>query len=114
MTKATKYLSYIIPTSLFGIGRTKEILTINPVTDVARKEAEHVYISVYDYNEIQLAECTLQQIEESFSFKENSHISWINIDGLRKSDVESISNKFGIHPLIAEDILSIGQRPKMD
>src|SRR4029077_19236523 len=25
-----------------------------------------------------------------------------------------ICNHFGIHPLIAEDILSIGQRPKMD
>jgi magnesium transporter len=28
--------------------------------------------------------------------------------------VDLLSEKFGIHPLIAEDILSLGQRPKMD
>ncbi|MBL0145979.1 MAG: magnesium/cobalt transporter CorA [Chitinophagaceae bacterium] len=41
-------------------------------------------------------------------------ISWINIDGLRKVDVEAVCNHYGIHYLIAEDILSHGQRPKMD
>ena len=40
--------------------------------------------------------------------------TWINIDGLRKEDVENICNTYHIHPLIQEDILSIGQRPKMD
>ena len=114
MTKATKYFRYIIPSSLFGIGRTKEILTVNPVTNVSRKDAELVFISVYDYDEYQLRECTLNKIEESFSFMENPHVSWINIDGLRKSDVEILSTKYGIHPLITEDILSISQRPKMD
>ena len=44
----------------------------------------------------------------------DSKVSWLNIDGLRKTDIENICNHFGIHPLIAEDILSIGQRPKMD
>ena len=47
--------------------------------------------------------------------KENGwRISWINIDGLRRKDVELISEKYEIHPLIAEDITSMGQRPKMD
>jgi len=114
MTKATKYFRYIIPSSLFGIGRTKEILTVNPVTNVSRKDAEHVFISVYDYDESQLQEYTLQNIEECFHLKENNRVSWINIDGLKKEDVELLSHKFWIHPLIAEDILSIGQRPNMD
>jgi magnesium transporter len=39
---------------------------------------------------------------------------WINLDGLKKDDIDKICNHFGIHPLIAEDILSSGQRPKMD
>ena len=34
--------------------------------------------------------------------------------GCEKSDVETMCNEFGIHHLIIEDILSIGQRPKMD
>ena len=114
MTKATKYFRYIIPSSLFGTGRTKEILTINPVTSLSRKDAEHVFISVFDYDEFHLEECSLNKIEESFTFRENARVSWINIDGLRKADVEILSEKYEIHPLIAEDILSVGQRPKMD
>ncbi len=42
------------------------------------------------------------------------HITLINIDGIIKVDVESLSANFGIHPLLTEDILSVGQRPKMD
>lgn len=114
MTKAEKYFRYFIPVSLFGTSRTKEILNVNPTISVPRKEAEKIYITVYDYDENSLDECHLDHIEQSFSYKENKHISWINIDGLRKYEVDLISEKFGIHPLIAEDILSLGQRPKMD
>jgi magnesium transporter len=36
------------------------------------------------------------------------------VDGIRKADVETICNRYGIHSLVMEDILSLGQRPKMD
>jgi magnesium transporter len=41
-------------------------------------------------------------------------VSWINIDGINKTEIEKLSKHFCIHNLIVEDILSIGQRPKMD
>jgi magnesium transporter len=56
----------------------------------------------------------LERVEDCFSFLTSHTISWINIDGIRKSDVETLCNHFGVHPLIQEDILSINQRPKMD
>ena len=56
----------------------------------------------------------LKKIDDCFRFLDTDMISWINIDGIRKADVENICNHFGIHPLIQEDILSINQRPKMD
>jgi magnesium transporter len=87
---------------------------VNPTTNLLRKEAEKVFITVYDYDEQSLNECTLTNVEDSFAYRENKHVSWINIDGLRRHDVDLLSEKFGIHPLIAEDILSLGQRPKMD
>jgi magnesium transporter len=113
-TKAKKYFRYLIPVSLFGTNRTKEILNVNPTINISRKDAEKVFITVYDYDESSLHECRLARIEDSFPYKENKHISWINIDGLRKSDVELISEKYSIHPLTTEDILSVSQRPKMD
>jgi magnesium transporter len=47
-------------------------------------------------------------------YKTSGRTTWINIDGLRKADVEAICAHFDIHPLIIEDILSINQRPKLD
>src|SRR6185437_933860 len=51
---------------------------------------------------------------ETYQYLETKNVSWINIDGLRKKDVDDMCAHFNIHPLIAEDILSIGQRPKVD
>jgi magnesium transporter len=113
-TRAKKYFRYLIPVSLFGTNRTKEILSVNPTINISRKDAEKVFITVYDYDDASLHEYSYQKIEESFSFKDNKHISWINVDGLRKPDVDLIGERYGIHPLITEDILSVGQRPKMD
>lgn len=109
-----KYLRYLMPTALFGTARTKEILTSNPITETARADAAQVYITVYDYDDAELHEQVLQNVSESFHLKDNNHITWINIDGLRKADVEAVSQNFGIHALITEDILSLNQRPKMD
>ena len=86
MTKAEKYFRYFIPVSLFGTNRTKEILNINPVTNISRKDAEKVFISVYDYDAASMHEHGLTDIEACFPFREGNRISWINIDGLRKAD----------------------------
>jgi magnesium transporter len=109
-----KYLRYLMPTSLFGSARTREILTAHPITETSRKDADKLHITVYDYDSSSLEEQVLQNVSESFHLKENNRTTWINIDGLRKSDVEAVSQHFGIHALIAEDILSLHQRPKMD
>jgi len=56
----------------------------------------------------------VKDVAECFQFLSRHSITWINIDGIRKADVENLSNYFGIHPLIQEDIMSVNQRPKMD
>jgi magnesium transporter len=114
MIKAEKYFRYFIPSTLFGTHRTREILNSNPITNISRKDAEEVFVRVYDYDENSLDECTLHSVEQSFAYKENKHISWINIDGIRRKDTELIGEHYGIHPLIIEDIVSVNQRPKMD
>jgi magnesium transporter len=112
--KAKRYIKYLVPTSLFGTQRTKSIVNVNPTIEAQRQEAKEVFITVYDYNAETLKEVSLNKIEDAFVFMESGHISWINIEGLRKDDIEKLTNHFGIHPLLAEDILSVGQRPKMD
>ena len=112
--KPEKYLRYLYLPNLFGTRRTKEILSVNPTIIPHREEATGVSVFVYDYNAASIEEKKFSSVEGSFPYKTSGRISWINIDGLRKADVEAVCSHFGIHPLIAEDILSTNQRPKMD
>ncbi len=109
-----KYLKYLNPTNLFATRRTKEILSANPTIIPHREEAKEVVVSVFDYNAEVLEEKKLSAIDDCFIYKTSGHTTWINVDGLRKTDVETICTHFDIHPLVIEDILSINQRPKLD
>jgi len=109
-----KYLKYLNPTNLFATKRTKEILSANPTIIPHREEATDVTVSVYDYDSNSLEERKMSGINDCFAYKNSGRTSWINIDGLRKKDVESVCAHFDIHPLIVEDILSLNQRPKLD
>jgi len=107
-------LKYLYLPNLFGTERTKEILHVNPTVIPQREEATNVRTVVYSYNAANIDEHEPKRVESCFRFKDDNRINWINIDGLRKSDVESMASHFGIHALLVEDILSINQRPKMD
>ena len=110
--RTTKYIKSVVP--LFNAERTKEILQVNPTIIPVREEAKDVRITVYQYNAANMTFCDVKNIEECKNYKGDDTITWINVDGIRKTDIEQISDHFGIHPLLEEDILSIGQRPKMD
>ena len=112
--KPEKYLRYLVPLNLFSSRRTRQILNQNPTIIPLREDSTAVKITVHDYSTTSVQNFELENVEECFRFLSNDTVSWINIDGIRKADVETLSNHFGIHPLIQEDILSINQRPKMD
>lgn len=94
--------------------RTKKVLQVNPTANVPRSEPEQVKIIVYDYTSDKLESRELESVPQCYPYIDTPAVSWINVDGLRKTDVEAICNHYGIHTLITEDILSLGQRPKMD
>lgn len=107
-----KYFSYILnPLELL---RTKKVLKVNPTIPPIRQESEAIKIFVYDYDGASIEEKELSSVSACYPYLDSQKNTWINVDGLRKSDVENICNHYGIHYLILEDILSIGQRPKMD
>ena len=94
--------------------RTKKVLKVNPTIPPERKEPEEIQIIVYEFDKNATQCITVKSVEDCFRFLSTPSNTWINIDGLKKDEVEKICNHFGIHQLITEDILSIGQRPKMD
>ncbi len=83
-----KYLRYLVPTALFGTGRTKEILQATPAQNNTRLDADQIHVAVYDYAAEELHVADLKSVKESFAYKNNGRITWINIDGLCKTDVE--------------------------
>lgn len=111
MRRPKDYLSLINP---FEIVRTKKVLQVNPTLQAFRKDAEHTNVSVYDYTRDHVNHEKTESLEICYNNINDNSINWINIDGLKKCDVEEVCHHFNIHPLIAEDILSVGQRPKMD
>ena len=113
MNRKSKYYiqKILLP---FNASRTKEIVKVNPTRVPVREEAKATKIFVYDYDSSNVEEKTLSNITECYPYLNNNKITWINVDGIRKSDVEALCNYYGVHPLIQEDIQSIGQRPKMD
>ncbi|NTS39992.1 magnesium/cobalt transporter CorA [Flavisolibacter sp. BT320] len=112
--KAKRFVRYLIPSVLFGTQRTKKIVNVNPTVETQRKDAARTVVTVFDYDANGMRENKLEKVEDSFSCLHTESISWINIDGIIRSDVEKVAAHFGIHPLLTEDILSIGQRAKMD
>jgi len=99
------------------IKRSSKKVGLSPGTlvHIGEKKIDKTRIRIIDYDETQLNEKEIQTVEECFPFKEQTTVTWINIDGLHDvSIIEKIGGYFDIHPLILEDILHTGQHPKME
>lgn len=82
---------------------------------VGEQRHEPVKLSVIKYDEADFHEKTVDTVEEALSFRNKSSVMWLNIDGVHQPEIiEQVSKSFGLHPLVAEDIASTGQRPKME
>jgi magnesium transporter len=72
-------------------------------------------ITVIDYDEETFREKEVSRVAEVFPFRDQPTVTWINIDGLEPVEaIQQIGEHFGLHPLIIEDIVNTGQRPKME
>ncbi len=96
--------------------KSKEVgLQPGSVVYVGEHRAEDVKIDVIDYTEREHQEKQVERIEDCFPFKESPTVSWINVSGIHNADiVEKIGAYYGIHPLVLEDIVNTGHRPKLD
>ena len=99
------------------IKRTSKKVGLPPgaLVYIGEKKTDKARITIIDYDEAQFQEKDVEQIEECFPLKDKPAITWINVDGLHQVEIlERIGDCFGLHPLVLEDILNTGQRPKME
>ena len=80
------------------------------------QKMEQVEYSVIQYNENFFEELFPKDPEEIIRLIDTSkNVLWINVDGIHDAEViETLCSKLLVHKLTMEDVLSVGQRPKLD
>jgi len=82
---------------------------------IGEEKVEKVSIRVIDYDEENLKEKEIEKIKDIIPLKEKPTVTWINVNGIHDVEIiEKIGDIFDLHPLLMEDIMNTGQRPKME
>ena len=85
------------------------------VVHIGDKRIEKAKIDIIDYDEAQFQEKAAKKAEECFPFKDTETVTWINISGIHDVEIiKKIGKEFKLHPLVLEDIVNTGQRPKYE
>ncbi|MFH1700729.1 MAG: magnesium/cobalt transporter CorA [Candidatus Zixiibacteriota bacterium] len=85
------------------------------VVYVGKERTEDVHIDIIDYTDSEYSEKRVATVEECFLYKESSTLTWINVDGIHDAElVEKLGQHYGMHPLVLEDVVNTGQRPKIE
>lgn len=93
------------PGSLVYVGRGDE--------DVSKLELPRMTLISYDEAGLQERAITVDEL--AAIRPDASEKLWLNVHGIHDVDlIRQIGQKFGLHPLVQEDILNTEQRPKVD
>jgi magnesium transporter len=98
------------------IKRTKALgLPPGTAVHIGEQKAENTEITVIRYDEIHFEERQIESAAECPPIADQGTITWVNVDGLHQVEVlEQLGERFGLHPLVVEDILNTDQRPKLE
>ena len=79
------------------------------------QRVEKVRIEVVEYGPDGFHERRVERCSDVLPLKDPPIITWVNIEGLHDVQlVQELGERLSIHPLVLEDIVSVGQRPKME
>lgn len=81
---------------------------------VGEQKQDFTRIRVIAFNENEVVEETLENLDQIEGFTKKYAVVWINLDGLHdKTKIGEIGNLFDVHPLILEDVMHTDQHPKI-
>jgi magnesium transporter len=76
---------------------------------------EKATIDVIDFDSEGVRELPATTVEKCLPFKESPTVTWMNVTGLHDVElIRTLGERFDLHPLVLEDVLSTGQRPKFE
>jgi len=89
--------------------------TPGALVHAGQRKVEQIRIRLIDYDADRIEERTLEGVDECFPFVDRPPVTWVNIDGLHDTSVaEAVADRFNVHRLALEDVLSPNQRPKVE
>lgn len=113
--KQTNRLVKLLPEWARNYTSRRPMTRYNPTkTPGLRNEPESLVYTMFRYGLWGYQEKTLDHDTSCTIYQETEGVLWLNIDGLKRDEVERVGNNYGIHSLLMEDILSVGQRAKID
>ena len=72
-------------------------------------------LSLIEYNENLFQETVLDHMQSCDHKPDKDTVKWLNVDGVHDSKiVADVGEKFGLHPLLLEDVANTQQRPKIE
>ncbi|MGD9381485.1 MAG: magnesium/cobalt transporter CorA [Candidatus Thorarchaeota archaeon] len=79
------------------------------------ERTEEVSIEIVEYNEEEMSEYEADSLQDCATPHESVNVKWIHVNGVHDLDIlNHLGETYDIHPLVLEDIPSVGQRPKIE
>lgn len=83
--------------------------------DIPKEERREIHISLCDWDSDSFEELDSVTLEECIQYLDREGVTWINITGVDDVKlVEQVGKSFKIHPLLIEDIATLGERVKIE
>lgn len=100
---------------LFGLRAKRPGLAPGTVEYHGETRQEPVKIAIIDYTVDEVVENGNASISECVAKKDTPTVSWINVTGVHDvSIINELGREFGLHPLVLEDIVNMGQMAKTE
>jgi magnesium transporter len=82
---------------------------------IGERVADEPRITVIEYDEEVYSSREVKDLSACRAYPERDTVTWINVDGVHEpKTIEALGQQFGLHPLVLEDIMNTGQRPKLE
>lgn len=86
-----------------------------PGTLASPPQASKPVLTLIEYDRETFEERALDTIDDALPSRDGARVRWINVAGLGDADLlRRLGERFGLHPLALEDVLHVGQRPKLE
>lgn len=82
---------------------------------LGERRLERADIGLIEFGPERFKESQFVSLEASRAHRQTLPVMWLNVYGLHEPEVMAeIGRRFGLHPLVLEDILNTDQRPKLE